>query len=342
VNIGGVMVSRATLHNEDEIIRKDLRVGDAVMVQRAGDVIPQIIGRDATPSAAQRAAPFAMPSHCPECNSHTERLEDMAATRCTGGLICPAQATERLRHFCSRGALDIDGMGEKTIQEFYAAGFIKTPADIFTLSTRAQSGSIIILGREGWAEKSVANLFAAIEAGRAAPLARFIYALGIPQVGEVTAKLLAQTYGTFTALQTAALTAADETTEAYSKLTSLNGIGPKVAAEIINFFTEPHNQTVLAALLAAMQVQDYIAPAQLGTALAGKTLVFTGTLASMTRDEAKARAESLGATIASSISKNTSILVTGADAGSKLKKAAELGIEIWDEPSWQEFLAQHS
>lgn len=340
VNVGGVMVSNATLHNEDEIARKDIRVGDTVVIQRAGDVIPQVVSVNHA-KRPKDSKQFTFPTICPECSSTAAREPGEAAWRCTGGLICPAQATERLRHFTSRDALDIEGFGEKTVLEFFAAGFVKTPADIFTLAARERAGAITIKGREGWAEKSVTNLYAAIDQRRTVDLARFIYALGIPQVGEVTAKLLAQTYGSFTALNNAMVAAQDTDSEAYSKLTALNGIGPKVAAEIIGFCVEPHNQDVLRGLLAEVQVRDYVAPAGANAPLAGKTIVFTGTLQTMGRSEAKARAEQLGATVGSSVTKATHILVVGSDAGSKAAKAKELGVALWDEDQWQAFLAEH-
>lgn len=336
VNVGGVMVSNATLHNEDEIVRKDIRVGDTVVIQRAGDVIPQVVSVNKD-KRTKDSATFVFPTTCPECGSKALREPGEAAWRCTGGLICPAQATERLRHFTSRDALDIEGFGEKTVLEFFAAGFVKTPADIFTLEARERAGAITIKGREGWAEKSVANLYAAINQRRAVDLARFIYALGIPQVGEVTAKLLAQTYVSFLNLSNAMQAAHDADSEAYRKLTALNGIGAKVAAEIIGFFAEPHNQTVLQQLLAEVTVRDYVAPAGANAPLAGKTIVFTGTLQSMGRNEAKARAEQLGATVGSSVTKATHILVVGSDAGSKAAKAKELGVELWDEDQWSAF-----
>jgi DNA ligase (NAD+) len=338
VNVGGVMVTNATLHNEDYIAEYDLQVGDEVLIYRAGDVIPRV---EKSPNFKRThdTSPFAFPHNCPVCGSHAVREPGEAAWRCTGGLVCPAQATERLRHFTSRDALDIEGFGEKTVVEFFDVGFIKTPADIFTLEAREAAGDIAIRGREGWADKSVANLYAAINARRVVDLHRFIYALGIPQVGEVTARLLAQTYGDFTALQAAMLAAADPASDAYARLTALNGIGTKVAAEIIGFFTEAHNQKVLQSLVAEITINPFTAPA--GGPLAGKTIVFTGTLSAMGRNEAKALAEKLGATVGSSVTKSTNILVVGADAGSKADKARAIGVEIWDEDKWQAFIASH-
>ncbi|MGE3769968.1 MAG: NAD-dependent DNA ligase LigA [Bdellovibrionales bacterium] len=351
VNVGGVMVSNATLHNEDELERKDIRIGDTVVIQRAGDVIPQVV-RVITEQRPKSAKKFVFPHTCPVCGSHAVREPGEAAWRCTGGLVCDAQATERLRHFASRDAFDIEGFGEKTVVEFYEAGFIKTPADIFTLQKREKKGEIQILGREGWGEKSVTNLYAAIDGRRNVELPRFIYALGIPQIGEVTARLLAQTYGSFENFSNAMISLSQikdlayasyevgtKDNEHYKNLISLNGIGPKVAAEILGFFSEKHNRDVLAALLKELQIKDFIAPA--GGPLSGKTIVFTGTLSTMGRNEAKAKAESLGATVGSSVTKATNILVVGADAGSKADKAKAMGVEIWDEDKWTAFLAQH-
>lgn len=341
VNVGGVMVSNATLHNEDEIARKDIQVGDMVTIQRAGDVIPQVLAVDKSQRPAN-SRPFEFPKHCPECGSSAVREPGEAAWRCTGGLVCPAQATERLRHFTSRDAFDIEGFGEKTVLEFYAAGFVHTPADIFSLQARVTAGEITLLGREGWAEKSVTNLFTAINNRRTITLARFIYALGIPKIGEVTAKLLAQTYGSLGALQRAMAEAHIESSDAYRTLTALNGIGPKVAAELVGFFREEHNQQVLANLAQHITVLNYETRQNSNAPLSGKTIVFTGTLQGMGRNEAKARAEQLGATVGSSVSKATHILVVGADAGSKATKAKDLGVTLWDEEQWLAFIAEHT
>ena len=338
VNVGGVIVTNATLHNEDYISENDIRETDRVIIYRAGDVIPRVEGYFKKRSHDELKNPpkFSFPRTCPVCGSHAVREPGEAAWRCTGGLVCPAQATERLRHFTSRDALDIEGFGEKTVLEFFTAGFIKTPADIFTLESREADGTITIKGREGWAHKSVAKLYAAINSRRTVELPRFIYALGIPQVGEVTARLLAQTYGTFANLTTAMDSATEETGEAYARLTALNGIGTKVAAEIIGFFNEPQNKQALTALLAEVTVTEFTAP--VGGPLSGKTIVFTGTLSAMGRNEAKAKAEQLGATVGSSVTKATTILVVGADAGSKADKARAMGVEIWDEDKWLAFI----
>ena len=332
VNVGGVLVARATLHNEDELRRKDIRVGDTVTLQRAGDVIPQIVSVDL--SRRKRGARiFQFPAACPVCGSHTLREEGQAAWRCTGGLVCAAQATERLRHFTSRNAFDIEGFGAKTVEEFYEAGFVKTPADIFTLPAREADGAVQIEGRPGWGSKSVEGLFAGIKRARTVSLARMIYALGIPQVGEITARQLAQTYGSWPVFEAAMRAAGEADSPAAQQLAGLNNIGPVVAQELAGFFAENHNLTVLAALVPQLTIEDYTAVSATG-ALAGQTIVFTGMLEAMTRGEAKARAEALGATVGSAVTKATTVLVTGADAGSKAAKAAAQGVGIWDEARW--------
>ena len=329
VTVGGVVVSRATLHNEDEIARKDVREGDTVIVQRAGDVIPQVVGvvLEERPADSQ---PFGFPEHCPECGSLAIREPGSAARLCAGGLICPAQAVERIKHFVSRNAFDIDGLGERNIIAFRKDGLLHGPADIFRLKEKADA----IREREGWGEKSVSNLLSAIEARRTIPLDRFIYALGIRQVGEATAKLLARHYRSLAAWREAMTAVADPESDAYRELDSIGGIGTSVAADLIAFFAEPHNHAVLDDLAKEVRVEDFTAPANAGSPLAGKTIVFTGTLEKMTRGEAKARAEALGATVAASISKKTDYVVPGADAGSKAAKARDLGIEALSEPDW--------
>jgi DNA ligase (NAD+) len=335
VTVGGVVVSRATLHNEDEIARKDVRVGDTVLIQRAGDVIPQVLG----PVDAERpgrAPPFRFPTHCPECGSLAVREEGEAVRRCTGGLICPAQAVERLRHFISRNAFDIEGLGEETIREFFAEGWVKQPADLFTLEARGLRG--VLLERPGWKEKSVTNLLKAIEARRTIPLDRFIFALGIRQIGEATAKLLARHYHGFGALRTAMAEARVHGSAAYGELLSIEQIGESVAGDLLAFFAEPHNQEALNALLAQVTVTDVVAPAKSDSPIAGKTVVFTGALETMTRPEAKARAEALGAKVAGSVSAKTDYVVAGAEAGSKLAKARELGLPILSEAAWRQLI----
>jgi DNA ligase (NAD+) len=330
VTVGGVVVSRATLHNEDEIRRKDIREGDRVIIQRAGDVIPQVVAvvTERRPSGSR---PFVFPGRCPECGSHAVREADMAVRRCTGSLVCPAQAIERLRHFVSRDAFDIEGLGEKHIEAFFRDGLIRGPADIFRLPEHADA----LVGREGWGRKSVDNLAAAIAARRRIPLRRFIYALGIPQVGQATARLLARQYGSLDAWRRAMAAAGDPAGDAWRDLVNIDGIGPSMAADVTAFFAEPRNLEALDDLLGEVTVEDDLPPTMAGTSpLAGKTVVFTGTLEAMTRGEAKARAEALGAKVAGSVSKKTDYVVLGADAGAKAAKAADLGVTTLDEAAW--------
>ena len=328
ITVGGVVVSNATLHNEDEIARKDVRIGDTVVVQRAGDVIPQVVEvvLDKRPADA---VPYQMPAHCPRCQSHAVREEGEVVRRCTGGLICPAQAVGRLKHFVSRDAFDIEGLGAKQIEAFWQDKLISRPGDIFRLKARAEE----IAAREGWGAQSVANLVAAVEARRRIGLDRFIYALGIRQVGQTTAQLLAKTYVSFRDFTRDMRRAEDVDSEARQALENIDGIGPKVAATIVDFFAEPHNTDVVADLANEVQPQDFEAPAG-ESPISGKTVVFTGTLATVTRGEAKARAEALGAKVAGSISKKTDYVVIGADAGSKARKAAELGVTALSEQDW--------
>ena len=341
VTVGGVVVSNATLHNEDEIRRKDVRIGDTVTLQRAGDVIPQITGvvLDRRPEGTE---PFVFPETCPVCGSHAVR--DVRASgeldvvrRCSGGLICTAQAMERLKHFVSRNAFDIEGLGAKQIEMFFTAGEITSPAEIFTLEAR--NDDLKLQERDGFGETSVAKLFAAIDERRTIPLERFLFALGIRHVGQTTARTLAATYLTLDALLAALKAAvADPEGEAYAELEGIDGIGPTVVRELLEFMAEAHNRTVLDDLLAQLrEVEPFDAPAQ-DSPVAGKTVVFTGTLEAMTRDEAKARAESLGARVSGSVSKKTDILVAGPGAGSKAKKAAELGITTLTEQEWLELI----
>jgi DNA ligase (NAD+) len=330
INVGGVVVSRATLHNEDEIQRKDVREGDTIVIQRAGDVIPQVVSvvLDKRPKGSK---PYRFPDKCPVCNSHAVREEGQAVRRCTGGLICPAQAMERLRHFVSRNAFDIDGLGWKSIEELFADKILKTPVDVFHLAKKRDE----LREREGWGETSVANLLRAIETRRKISLERFIYALGIPQVGEATARLLARNYHSYAAWREGMVAAAkDQESAAYHELDSIEGIGPSVAADILAFFGEKHNLNILDDLKEELDIQDFVRPKSSGSPVEGKTVVFTGSLEKMTRDEAKARAESLGAKVASSVSKKTDYVIVGADAGSKAKKAAELGLKTLTEDEW--------
>ena len=334
VTVGGVVVSRATLHNEDYIKEKDIRVGDTVVIQRAGDVIPQVVEvvADKRPTGAEE---FRMPDTCPRCDSIAIREEGEAAKRCTGGLICPAQAVERLKHFVSRDAFDIEGLGAKNIEAFWDEGWLTSPADIFDVEGLAAK----LEGREGWKEKSIQNLKNAIEERREIGLDRFIYALGIRQVGQATARLLARTYGSFQALQEAMAAAQDRESDAYAELIDIDQIGPSVADDLLGFFAEEHNQTVLAGLTAALTIKDMEVADTSGSPVAGKTVVFTGTLETMGRSEAKAKAESLGAKVAGSVSKKTDYLVAGPGAGSKLKKAQELGVTVMTEEEWLAFVS---
>ena len=328
VNVGGVLVTRATLHNEDEIARKDVRVGDTVELQRAGDVIPQILGP--VPNTPRGPAPFAMPDHCPVCGSLAVRAAGEVVRRCTGGLTCQAQVIERLAHFVSRAAFDIEHLGEQTIRAFHADGLIDTPADIFRLHTHQDA----IAGREGWGKTSAANLMRSIEARRTISLARVIYSLGIRRIGEINAKLLARHYGSLAHWRTEMLAATVIGSEARHGLGNIMRMGQATADELVGFFSEPRNLAVLDDLASELTVQDEAAAAT--GPLSGKTIVFTGSLATMTRPEAKARAESLGARVTDSVTKKTDLVVLGADAGSKAKKAAELGVATVDEAGWRE------
>jgi DNA ligase (NAD+) len=329
ITVGGVVVQRATLHNEDEIARKDVRIGDTVIVQRAGDVIPQIVG--VVPEKRPRGAkPYVFPHKCPVCGSLAVREPGEAVRRCTGGLICAAQAVERLRHFVSRDAFDIEGFGAKHIEEFWDDELIKSPADIFRLGRRVDE----IAEREGWGPQSARKLAEAIEARRKISLDRFIYALGIPQVGQATAKLLARHYKSLDRWRHDMIAAKDETSEAWQTLNDIHGIGEDMAADIVGFFAEPHNRKLMDDLLKEVDVTDFEAPRAGHSKVAGKTVVFTGTLTAMTRSEAKARAEALGANVAGSVSKKTDYVVVGEDAGSKADKAKELGVTMLSEQEW--------
>ncbi len=333
VFVGGVTVSRATLHNEDEIARKDIRIGDTVVLQRAGDVIPQVVEvvKDKRPAHSQ---PYHMPHRCPECGSHAVREEGEAVRRCMGGLICPAQALGHLIHFASRDAFDMDGLGEKQMTLFWEKKLIATPADIFTLRQRDGQEYPPLREWEGWGEKSAANLFAAIDKARDVTLARFVYALGIRHVGENNAKLLARHYQSYAHFKREML-AAVHGEEARDSLLSIDGIGPKVADAILAFFKESRNVGQLELLEKELRIADDVLEVR-DSAVSGKTVVFTGTLEGITRDAAKARAEVLGAKVASSVSAKTDFVVAGEDAGSKLKKARELGVKILNEKEWRE------
>ncbi|MBV8593191.1 MAG: NAD-dependent DNA ligase LigA, partial [Caulobacteraceae bacterium] len=333
-NVGGVIVSRATLHNEDEVQRKDVRDGDMVIVQRAGDVIPQIVA--VVPEERPKGAkPFKFPDHCPVCGSLAVREPGEAVRRCTGGLTCPKQAVGRLQHFVSRDAFDIEGLGDKHLNDFYKDGLIQSPPDLFTLEARdGKGGNPSLADREGWGPVSAKKLFEAIRARRTIAFDRFIYALGIRQVGQATARLLARHYGTYETWRKAMEAAQDETSEAYQDLDAIDQIGPSLMADLIAFFAEKHNRDTLDRLMDHVTVEPFKQPRTTGSPIAGKTVVFTGTLVQMTRTEAKARAEALGAKVAGSVSKKTDYVVVGGDAGSKASKAKELGVTMLSEEEW--------
>jgi DNA ligase (NAD+) len=345
VTVGGVVVSNATLHNEDEIARKDIRIGDTVVIQRAGDVIPQVV-RVITEKRPKGAKPYIFPDRCPRCDSLAVREEGEVVRRCTGGLICPAQAVRRLKHFVSRAAFDIEGLGSKHIDDFWDDHTIERPGDIFRLRERQDA----LASRDGWGEQSAAKLIDAIETRRTIPLDRFIYALGIRQIGEATAKLLARNYDSLEALRAAMIAAgaereaaphemkkAEQVGEAFAELCNIDGVGFSVADDLIAFFREPHNLDVLDDLASELTIEAVAAPAA-SSPVSGKTVVFTGTLETMTRPEAKARAEALGAKVSGSVSKKTDFVIVGADAGSKAKKATELGVQTLSESEWTELI----
>ncbi|WP_409233827.1 NAD-dependent DNA ligase LigA [Novosphingobium sp. MMS21-SN21R] len=361
VLVGGVTVTNVTLHNRDEIGRLGVRIGDRVVIQRAGDVIPQIVENLTRDEPRE---PYHFPDHCPECQSEAVAEEGEVDVRCTAGLVCPAQRVERLKHFVGRPALDIEGLGEKTIVEFYQLGWLESPADIFRLRKRRAD----IVGREGWKDKSVDNLLAAIEAKREPDAARLLFGLGIRHVGAVTARDLMKRFVTLPALRAAAevahgqslqppfassevettgdgVSAAPDTngvgvdgiTEARADLLSIDGVGPVVVEALGDFFHEPHNVEVWEDLLSEVSPPRYIVETK-ASAVAGKIVVFTGKLETMSRDEAKAQAEALGARAAGSVSAKTGLVVAGPGAGTKLKQAAALGIEVIDEAAWAEIV----
>ncbi|WP_376788233.1 NAD-dependent DNA ligase LigA [Phenylobacterium montanum] len=338
VTVGGVVVENATLHNADEIARKDLHVGDTVIVQRAGDVIPQIVSvvLDERPEGA---VPYEFPTHCP-CPLHTPLARETTSggaetvvRRCTGEFACPFQRVEHLKHFVSRRAFDIEGLGDKQLQAFFDEGLIREPADIFTLEARDAASLKKLKDREGFGETSVKNLFAAIEARRRIGLDRFIYGLGIRHIGETTAVVLSRGYLTVDAFLAAMDKVADRDPEAIAELDALDQVGGAVIEAAAAYFAEDHNRRIVQNLVAQLQVLDAEKP-KTDTAVAGKTVVFTGALEKLTRDEAKAQAEALGAKVASSVSKKTDLVVAGPGAGSKLKTAAELGIQVLTEDEW--------
>ena len=334
ITVGGVVVRRATLHNEDYIKDKDIRIHDFVVIQRAGDVIPQVVEvvGDRRP---EDAVPYTMPDHCPECGSLAVRPEGEAVRRCTGGLVCPAQVEARLEHVVGRDAFDIEGLGKKQVPQLLEADLLETPADLFRLTTDpARRERLEAL--EGWGQKKIDKLAAAIEARRTIPLDRFILALGIRFIGEANAKLLARHYGSLDAWRRAMQSVAAGDLEARAELADIDGIGPKLVEAIAEFFAEAHNLDAMDDLLTEIEVEAAAAPETGGSPFAGKTIVFTGSLETMTRAEAKALAEKLGAKVAGSVSKKTDYVVLGADAGSKAKKAAELGVATLDEAAWLE------
>ncbi len=326
VTVGGVVVSNVTLHNRDEIARLGARPGDRVIVQRAGDVIPQIVS---VLTLGEDRPDFAFPEHCPECASEAVAVEGEVDVRCTGGLICPAQRIERLKHFVSRAALDIDGLGDKAIEEFFALGWLQSPADIFRLRQHREA----LIGRKGWKDTSVDKMLSAIEARRAPDPIKLLFALGIRHVGAGTSKDLVRAFGGLPAVRDAA--AREKGAE---ELTSVEGIGPVVAEALIDFFHEPHNISVWDDLLREVAPKAYASNTR-ASAVSGKIVVFTGSLETMSRDEAKAQAEALGAKTSGSVSAKTDLVVAGPGAGSKLKKAAELGIEVIDEAAWAAIVA---
>ncbi|MBC7155678.1 MAG: NAD-dependent DNA ligase LigA, partial [Rhodobacteraceae bacterium] len=349
VTVGGVVVSNATLHNEDYIagrdsrggaIRggKDIRVGDWVEVYRAGDVIPKVRDVDLT-RRKNGAQPYEFPQKCPECGSDAIREEGDAVRRCTGGLVCPAQAVERLKHFVSRAAFDIEGLGAKQVEALWRDGWITEPADIFTLEERFGSGRKQLKNREGWGEVSARNLFRAIEEKRTIPLARLIFALGIRHVGEATAGLLASHYTTWPAFEAAMTAAIVGEGPEWEDLVSIDGVGAVLATSLVTTFHQEAERELIDRLVKQLHVEPAIARVT-DSPIAGKTLVFTGTLERMTRAEAKARAEALGARVAGSVSAKTDILVAGPGAGSKAAKAAALGVEVIDEDAFRALIGE--
>jgi DNA ligase (NAD+) len=335
VNVGGVMVANATLHNEDEIQRKDVRIGDTVVIQRAGDVIPQVVSvvMDRRP---ETAVAYEYPAACPVCGSHAVRDDGEVVRRCTGGLICAAQAKERLKHFVSRNAFDIEGLGEENIETLFDGDFVRSPADIFRLKNRFDELKPV----KGFTDqkgqfKKLTKLFDAIEARRSIALDRFLFALGMRHIGETTARLIAGRYETLEQLRDRLKAAADDREgEAWAELNAIDGIGATVAEALVDFFGEPHNIAVVDDLAGEVNVEPYVRPKTVESAITGKTVVFTGTLEKMSRAEAKARAETLGAKVAGSVSAKTDYVIVGADAGSKATKARDLGVTVLTEDEW--------
>ncbi len=348
VTVGGVVVSNATLHNEDYIagrdakggeIRggKDIRIGDWVQVYRAGDVIPKIADLDLS-QRPDDAVPFQFPDQCPECGSDAVREEGDAVRRCTGGMGCPAQAVEKLKHFVSRGAFDIEGMGAKQVEQFYLDGWIKSPADIFELQTRYGTGFQQLKNREGWGGKSAQNLFQAIENKRKIPFGKLLFGLGIRHVGESASNMVALHYGDWDSFIAAMDAASTFEGAAWDELVGIDGMGKVMARSLVTAFAQEAERASINALIAHLEVEAAIRPATEGSPVAGKTLVFTGTLEKMTRAEAKARAESMGAKVSGSVSAKTDLVIAGPGAGSKAKKAGDLGVEVISEDDWLDLI----
>mgnify|MGYP002839634553 FL=1 len=329
VKISGVWVRRATLHNEDYIIEKDIREGDSVIIERAGDVIPKVTNVVKRERLVSVSPPFQMPKSCIECGSEVVRKKNEAAHRCSGGLICPAQAVERLKHFVSRNALDIEGLGGKHIVEFWEKKLIRTPGDIFNLRIKSRN----VLAMPGWGEKSFANLVETLNKRSQVELSRLIYALGIPQIGQNAAQLLARNYISFNDWYVAMKKAVNDE-KARLELLSIDGIGPGMVDDLLKFFREPHNLSVLDELAESLKITDWVSPAISDSFFSGKQIVFTGTLTNMGRSEAKVRAETLGAKVLSSLSSKTDYLVAGDSPGGKLKKAQQIGVSVLTEEDW--------
>jgi DNA ligase (NAD+) len=335
INIGGVIVKRASLHNQDEIERLDARVGDTVIIERAGDVIPKILAVDLK-LRPQDSRKFIFPTSCPVCGSELIIDEQEVAIRCSGELKCQAQITEHLRHFVTRGALNIEGLGDNHILFLYEQGLVKTPVDFFLLADN-QENLQKLSEFPGWGKKSVENLYHAIRNAKTVPLEKFIYALGIRYIGEMNAKMMAKHYITFDNFYKHMQQIANDNTEAIEDLDSVDGIGMKVVTSLRNFFHHNYNCDIVKQLGQILNITSYESKA-MATVLSGKTIIFTGTLSTMTRDEAKALAESLGAKVVSSVSAKTDYVVAGEEAGSKLTKAQELGVKILNEQQWQELI----
>lgn len=335
VTVGGVVVSRATLHNKDEIARKDVRIGDVVIVRRAGDVIPQVVEVVLEKRSVQSSS-FVFPSSCPSCGSAVFQKENEVALRCSGGLLCKEQAVGRLIHFVSKDAFDIQGLGDKILEDFFKEGLVKNPFDLFTLEDRDKKSITPLSKKMGWGKKSAQNLFEAINAKRIITLDRFIYSLGIAQIGQVTSKLLAQHYEQSSTFFDRMNQACDQTSDAYFDLVNLNGVGASMAGDIIDYWSILANQKLCDDLKSVLTILPYERYDVVDSALSGKTVVFTGTLQTMSRSEAKAKAEKMGAKVLGSVSAKTDFVVAGADSGKKEKQAQELGVQILSEEKWLE------